>query len=200
LAANGHRLKPAEAAAPGALPPHRLRRALDVLYAASGALAALCLAAMCAVMLLQVAGREFRILFRGADDIVGWLCAASVFFALGHTFRKGELVRVGLFVERMRPAARRGAEIFSLGVATVFAGYMVWSVTRFVYESWKFNEVAQGLIIIPIWPVQTSLVIGLIIFFIAVLDELVTVLRGGKPAYVIAEEERRARGEFSESV
>ena len=171
-----------------------------MLYAASGALAALCLAAICVVMLLQVAGRELRILFRGADDIVAWLCAASVFFALGHTFRQGELVRVGLFLERMKPAARRWAEVFSLGIATVFAGYMVWSVTRFVYESWKFNEVAQGLVQIPIWPVQLSLVFGLIIFFIAVLDELVTLLRGGKPSYTIAEEERRARGEFSESV
>ena len=177
-----------------------MRRFLDRLYDAAGAAAAVCLASIAAVMLAQAAMRELGYLFRGADDIVAWLCAASVFFALGHTFRQGELVRVGLFLERMKPAARRWAEVFSLGIATVFAGYMVWSVTRFVYESWKFNEVAQGLIQIPIWPVQLSLVFGLIIFFIAVLDELVTLLRGGKPAYTIAEEARRARGEFSESV
>ena len=77
---------------------------------------------------------------------------------------------------------------------------MVWSVTRFVYESWKFNEVAQGLIKLPIWIAQMSFVIGVIIFFIAVVDELVTVLRREKPAYVIAEEDRRARGDFSETV
>ena len=171
-----------------------------MLYAGSGALAAFCLAAICVVMLAQVAGRELRILFRGADDIVGWLCAASVFFALGHTFRHGELVRVGLFLERMKPAARWWAEVLSLAIAAVFAGYMVWSVARFVYESWKFNEVAQGLIRIPIWPVQLSLVLGLVIFFIAIVDELVTVLRGEKPAYVVAEEDRRARGDFSETV
>lgn len=200
MTANGRRPPPGDAGATNTLPPHPLRRALDILYAASGALAALFLAATCAVMLLQVAGREFRILFRGADDIVGWLCAASVFFALGHTFRRGELVRVGLFLERMKPAARWWAEIFSLGITTVFAGYMVWSVTRFVYESWKFNEVAQGLIKIPIWPVQMSFVIGVIIFFIAVVDELLTVLRREKPAYVIAEEDRRARGDFTETI
>ena len=163
-------------------------------------LAALCLASICVVMLLQVAGRELRILFRGADDIVAWLCAASVFLALGHTFRQGELVRVGLFLERMKPAARWWAEILSLGVTAIFAGYMVWAVSRFVYESWKFNEVAQGLIKLPIWTVQMSFVIGVIIFFIAVVDELVRVLRREKPTYVIVEEERRARGDFSETV
>ena len=33
-----------------------------------------------------------------------------------------------------------------------------------------------------------------------VIDELVTVLKGGRPAYEIAIEERHARGDFSEDV
>jgi len=177
-----------------------VRRALDALYAASGALAAVFLAATCVVMLLQVAGRELRMLFRGADDIVAWFTAASVFFALGHTFRKGELVRVGVLVERLNPTARRWAEICALGVTLAFAGYAVWAVTTFVFESWKLNEVAQGLVKIPIWIPQMSFVIGMMIFFIAVADELVTVLRGRTPAYELAEQERRARGDFSERV
>ena len=177
-----------------------MRRALDALYAASGALAAVFLAATCVVMLLQVAGREARMLFRGADDIVAWFTAASVFLALGHTFRKGELVRVGVLVDRLPPAARRCAEIAALSLTLLFAGYAVWAVTTFVFESWKLGEVAQGLIRIPIWIPQMSFVIGMTIFFIAVLDELVTVLTGGTPAYEVAERERRARGEFSEMV
>ena len=177
-----------------------VRRALNTLYTASGGLAALCLAGTCVVMLLQVAGREARILFRGADDITAWLCAASVFFALGHTFRHGELVRVGLFIERFRPAARWWAEVFSLSVTTGFVGYMVWAVVRFVYASWQFNELAQGLIKIPIWIPQMSFVLGVLVLFIAVADELVTVLRRDKPAYQIAEDERRARGDFTETV
>ena len=180
--------------------PHPFRRTLDALYAASGALAAIFLAATCAVMLLQVAARESRILFRGADDIVAWACAASVFLALGHTFRKGELIRVRLMLQRLGPAARRRAEVFSLGITLVFSAYAVWAVTSFVYESWKFNEVAQGLIRIPIWIPQMSFVLGMIVFCIAVADELVAVLRGQKPAYALAEEERRARGDFSETI
>jgi hypothetical protein len=39
-----------------------------------------------------------------------------------------------------------------------------------------------------------------LIFFVAVIDELVVVLRGAKPAYQVAEEERRAAGDFSETV
>ena len=177
-----------------------MRRFLDRLYAASGALAALCLAAICVMMLAQSFGREAGILIRGAEDIVAWLCAASAFLALGHTFRHGELVRVGLWLDMLGTRGRWIAEIFSLGFTAVFSAYMLWAIARFVLESWKFNEVAQGLIRIPIWLPQMSLVLGIAIFFIAVLDDLVTVIRKEKPAYQLAEEARRAAGDFSETV
>jgi TRAP-type C4-dicarboxylate transport system permease small subunit len=188
---------------PESIPPATrsvARRALDFLYTASGALAAICLAAICALMLAQAFGRGVGILIRGADDIVAWLTAACTFFALGHTFRKGELVRVGLWLDMLGARARWWMEVFSLSVTLAFVGYMAWAVTRFVYESWRFNEVAQGLIKIPIWMPQMSFVLGVIIFFIAIADELAAVLRGQEPAYRIAEAERRAAGDFSETV
>ena len=175
-----------------------IRRSLDRLYDGSGIAAAICLAGICVLMLAQSFAREAGILIRGADDISAWLCAASAFLALAHTFRKGELIRVGLWVERLGVAARRRVEIMSLIMAALCTGYMTWAIARFVFESWKFSEVAQGLIKIPIWIPQLSLVLGTLIFLIAVLDELVAVLRGDKPSYQLAEEARRKAGDFSE--
>jgi len=175
-----------------------LRRFLDRLYSASGALAAVCLASICVLMLAQAVGREFGLLIRAADDITSWLCAAAAFLALGHTFRHGELVRVGLFIDRLGPRARRIAEIATLSVTALFVGYMTVAVTKFVYESWKFKEVAQGLVKIPIWIPQLCFVFGVMIFLVAVLDELFSVLRNRKPSYQLAEEDRRARGDYSE--
>ena len=177
-----------------------MRRALDFLYDASGAFAAVCLAGICALMLAQSFGREVGLLIRGADDITAWLTAASAFFALGHTFRHGELVRVGLWIDMLKGRARRVVEVAALSVTAIFAGYMLWAVSKFVFGSWQFNEVAQGLIKIPIWIPQLSFLLGVLIFLVAVLDELVAVLRGRKPAYQIADEERRAAGDFSEMV
>ncbi len=175
-----------------------MRLLLNRLYAASGVAAAVCLGSICVLMLAQAAAREAGILIRGADDISAWLCAASAFLALAHTFRRGELIRVGLWVERLGEAARRRAEIIALLLATLCTGYMSWAIVRFVYESWKFNEVAQGLIKIPIWIPQSAVALGIVILLIAVLDELVTVLRGGMPAYQAAEDARRQSGDFSE--
>jgi len=177
-----------------------LRRFLDRLYAASGALGAVCLASIAVVMLAQAGMREAGLLFRGADDIVAWLCAASAFLALGHTFRRGELVRIGLVVDRLPPRTRRAVALAALGITVAFVAYMAYAVARFVFESWKFSEVAQGLIQIPIWIPQTSFVLGALVLLVAVLDEFVVLARGGKPAYEAAEEERRARKDFSETL
>jgi TRAP-type C4-dicarboxylate transport system permease small subunit len=175
-----------------------VRPFLDRLYAVSGALAALCLASICVLMLAQAIGREFGLLIRVADDLTSWLCAASAFLALGHTFRHGELVRVGLFIDRLAPARRRIAEIAALTFTALFIGYMAVAVSKFVYESWKFKEVAQGLVKIPIWIPQMTFVLGVLIFFVAIVDELIQVLRNKKPNYQLAEEDRRARGDYSE--
>ncbi len=175
-----------------------MRRFLDRLYSASGAFAAICLAGIFVLMMVQAIGREFGMLVRGADDITAWLCAAASFLALGHTFRHGELVRVGLFIDMLSPGLRRIAEIVALSIAGTFVGYMVWAVGKFVYESWKFNEMAQGLLRIPIWIPQLCFLLGVIIFLVAIVDDLVTVLRRQKPSYQVAEEDRHARGDFSE--
>src|SRR5213080_4531685 len=108
-----------------------MRRFLDRLYLAGGVLAAVCLASICVLMLAQAFGREAGLIIRGADDIVSWLSAALVFLALGHTFRHGELVRVGLWLDMLGTRWRWLAELFSLASTALFVAYMLWASARF---------------------------------------------------------------------
>lgn len=175
-----------------------MRKFLDSLYLGSGVLAAVFLAGIGVLMLAQIIGRELGYQVRGADDLTAWFCAASAFLPLAHTFKRGELVRVGLLLEGLQPAARRHAELFSLGLAAVFVGYMAVAVTRFVYQSWEINDVAQGMLPLPMWIPQSSFALGVIVLFVAIVDELVLVIAKRTPTYVLAEQERHARGDFSE--
>jgi TRAP-type C4-dicarboxylate transport system permease small subunit len=177
-----------------------LRRFLDRLYTASAVLAAVCLVLIGVVMLAQAVGRSFGILIRGADDITGWLCAAAAFLALGHTFRHGELVRVGLLVERLGSRGRRSAELFALSVALSATAYMLWAIVDYVYGNWRDKYMTQGLLVIPEWIPQVSLVLGVSVFLVALVDETVRVLTRQKPTYQVEEEARRAAGDFSETV
>jgi TRAP-type C4-dicarboxylate transport system permease small subunit len=177
-----------------------MRKILDALYTGCGALAALFLGGIGALMMGQAVLREFGVLVRGADDITAWFCAATAFLSLPHAFKNGDLVRVGLLLEGLDERKRRWFEIYSLLVAAAFVGYMAYAVSGYVVQSWKFNDLAQGLIKVPLWIPQTSLVVGAAVLFIAIIDELILVLRRTKPSYRVAEEERFARGDFSETV
>jgi TRAP-type C4-dicarboxylate transport system permease small subunit len=136
----------------------------------------------------------------GSDDIVSWMTAASAFFGLAHTFRHGDFVRMGLWIESLKPKARRVAEVCALCVGCLFCGFLFYAVTAYVWDSYRFGDVADGLIPIKKWIPQSSLVIGTFLLFLSVIDELFVVLRGEKPSYVVAVEERHARGDFSEDV
>jgi hypothetical protein len=58
----------------------------------------------------------------------------------------------------------------------------------------------QGLLVIPEWMPQVSLVLGVSVFLVALIDETVRVLGRRKPSYQVEEEARRAAGDFSETV
>jgi TRAP-type C4-dicarboxylate transport system permease small subunit len=177
-----------------------MRRLLDALFEWTGRLAALFILAIFLLMIFASIGRMAGWRVGGVNDIVAWSCAAASFFAMAHAFKHGDFVRVTLLIEKLSPGPKRVLEIFSLGIAAIAVGYLAWWAARFTYESWEFKDIAGGMVPIPIWIPQLSFVIGSALFVVAVLDELVIVLRGGTPTYVRMVEERHARGDFSEDI
>lgn len=177
-----------------------MRRALDGLYAAGAALAALSLVGILLLMLGQVVMRELGRQLPAADDLVAYLCVASAFGALAVTFRRGELIRVGLAIEALSPRARRVQEVGALTLAALAVAYLTWWTAQDVLFSWEIDDVAQGTVAIPLWIPKLVMPLGAGILLVAILDELVTVLRGARPTYVTAAEERAARGDFSAEV
>ena len=177
-----------------------IRAALGRVLDAGGVVAALCVLAVFLIMLGGTVMREFGMPTGGADDLVSWLTAAAAFYGLAHTFRHGDFVRVGLLMERLSAGPRRALEIAALSIALLFTGYLAWSVIAYVIDSWRFGDMSNGLLVVPIWIPQSSVAGGSVLLFLAVADQWLHVLRGGRPDYVEAVERRHAAGDFSEDV
>lgn len=177
-----------------------MRRFLDRLYLAAGGLAALFVLLIAVLMVGQSVLREFGVRTGAVNDVVAWFCAAAAFFAMAHAFKHGDFVRVTLLLEHMGDAKRRVMEVVSLVIGTVAVGFLACSACLFTYESWEFKDIAQGLLPMPLWIPQLSFALGSILLWVAVVDELVIVLRGGQPTYVRAVAERHAQGDFSSDV
>ena len=177
-----------------------MRRFLDRLYIAGGALGAFFIALIAILMIGQSILREFRVNTGAVNDVVAWFCAAAAFFAMAHAFKHGDFVRVTLVLEKVSVKTRRMMEITSLFIGSVAVAYLAWSACLFTYESWEFNDISQGLLPMPIWIPQLSFALGSILLLVAVVDEFIIVLRGGVPTFVREVEERHARGDFSSEV
>lgn len=192
------------------LPLGALSRWLGWFYGACLWLAAFCIAAICVLMLLQAGTRTFgvqeieafgaAIHFRGLDDIVAWLAAGAAALALAAMFRRGDLVRVSLLLDRYGPVRRRRVELGCLGFAVLFIGYTAYAFARFVHESWALGDIAQNLIKMPLWIPQLPMVVGIAALWLAIAEDLLRVLRRAKPSYQIALDERAARHDYSESL
>jgi len=160
-----------------------VRKALDGLYLLTGYLAGLFLIAIFLMMMALSLGRQVGINVKSGDDITAWCMASMSFLALAHTFKSGEMIRVGLLTERLTGRTKWLTEIFALAMGSLFIGYFAWHAILLVYTSWKLNDMSTGVLVVPLWIPQLGFCIGLVVLWIALVDEAIHVLAGNTPRY-----------------
>ena len=158
---------------------HVLRNALDRLYFASGVIAALFLVAILILIVVQMLARWTGEIFPGAPDYAGYSMAAASFFAFAHALNRGSHIRVSILLNAVSRGVRRLIEMWCFAIGTALAWYFVYYAYRFVYFSWKFNDISQGQDATPIWIPQTAMLIGAFVFAVALTDHLIHVLFAG---------------------
>jgi TRAP-type C4-dicarboxylate transport system permease small subunit len=166
-----------------------LRRALDLLYVASGVAGAAALLAIGGLILAQVVLRQTGGIIPGGDDLTAFAMAACAMLPLAYAFRHGAHIRVDLVIGRLGGMARTVMEAVALALAAMMALLFAWASVDLVSDSIEFEEVAQGMLAVPLWMPQSFMAAGAVVFAIALVDDLVVLLAGGTPSY-----RRRAAG------
>lgn len=160
-----------------------MRVFLDRLYLFAGYAAGAFLVLIFAIMMFMSLGRQAGLNIPAGDDIASWCMAAMAFLGLAHTFKRGEIIRVGVLIEQVTGRKRWLLEVFALGLSTVFTLYFTWYAVAMTYDSWRFHDMAQGVLSVSLWFPQLGYCGGLLILAIALVDEMVHVLKGNKPTY-----------------
>ncbi len=177
-----------------------MRAALGRLYVISGWLAAACLATIAAMVGAQLIGRiadgimrlagaqPYGFLVEGLAEIAGYLLVSSSLLALAPTLKAGAHIRITMLLGALGWRARWVFELGAFATAFAFSVYMTWRLVLLAIDSWRFSEVSHGLVPLPLAYPQIAMSIGLAIFTIALLDELITVARSGKPSFTASED------------
>lgn len=152
-------------------------RGLHRLYLASGLLSAASLVLICAMIIAQVVARNLGSTVRDAEEFAAWAMAAAGFFGLPYALHCGSHIRVSA-VARFVPASLHHAmEVLASVIGVLLAAYLAWYCTAFVLESYRFKEVSQGLVPVPMWIPQVPMALGSILLAVAFGERLVRVLR-----------------------
>ena len=154
-----------------------LDRNLNKLYKLSGYIAATFLIFVAIFIIIGILSRTFGFYIRGLAEYSGYCMAAASFFALAYTFVEGGHIRITLFLEKLSGLKKRLIEIWCLGVASIFSGYLAFYFIKMLIISYKFQERSEGADEILIWIPQTSVAIGSAIFFISVFHQFILTIK-----------------------
>ena len=168
-------------------PLNTMRRVLDAIYRGSGVLAVTFLALIALLTLAQIVARLAGTIVPSADDFAGFAMAGAVFLGLAHTLRAGAHVRMLVIMNRLGPRARRGAEALCAGFAAALIGYLLFYTVDMIVVTHRLNEHTIGLVPIPKWIPMLLMFAGLLVLFIALLDEFVRIARGEQATYAVHE-------------
>lgn len=154
-----------------------MRKFLDRLYDAAGYLAAFFMAGILLMVLASVIGRLVGFNLRGSDAYAGYCMAAASFLALAHTLKRGEHIRVTLFLERFGGRFKRPLDLWCHAAGTFFCAALAVYSVRLVWQSRAFNDISQGNDATPMWIPQIAMAVGAVVLLIAMVDDLVLLIR-----------------------
>lgn len=161
-----------------------MRKFLDGLYAAAGWLAGLAMIGILVMVLLTILSRLIGFSAPGTDAYAGYAMAGAGFMALASTFKKGEHIRVTLLLGALKGTALKVMEVTALVIATLLAGFLAFYSARLTWQSWEIEDISVGIDATPMWIPQVFMALGSIIFFLALLDDLVLELQGKRQTAV----------------
>lgn len=149
---------------------------LHRLYRLSGLLSAASLVLICVLIMAQVIARNLGSTVRDAEEFASWAMAAAGFLGLPYALHSGSHIRVQVGMRFIPRPLHHPMEVLASVIGLVIAAYLAWYCTAFVIDSYRFNEVSQGLIAVPLWLPQLPMVIGTVLLTLAFGERLVRVL------------------------
>ncbi|MBS9722006.1 TRAP transporter small permease [Tianweitania sp. BSSL-BM11] len=181
-----------------------MRKALDALYGAALFGACMSMLVIAVLVFIQVLARvvdwfvqllgmaRFGFIIPSLAEIGGFLFVAASFLALPAALRAAGHVRVTLVLRFLNPAADKALTALVLVVALGLTVFAAWALGVQASASLQRGSVSYGIIAIPLWLPQAVMTLGVVIFAVAILDELITLLKGHEPTFRHVERTREA--------
>lgn len=179
-----------------------MRKALDFFYGAALAGTCLAMVTIASLVLVQVAGRvldqllvllgqpRLGIAVPSLAEFGGYLFGVAAFLALAPALRSATHIRVTLLLRALGPRSDRLMTGGAIVVALALTGFVTWAMGVQSWASYQRGAMSYGMVPIRLWIPQTLMTLGLALLAVALIDELVALIRHGAAAFRTAERDR----------
>ncbi len=135
--------------------------------------------ALMSVATANVVLRIFHIPFRGAYELVSFIGAIVIAFALGYTQqRKGHIV-VDILTEKFPKTLSKMLDVVNHLVTMVFFAIVAWQIYRVGMQIWDSGELSETLKMIY-HPFIFAVALGFITLSLTALTQLMSDMRSGE--------------------
>lgn len=164
-----------------------MRKNLDLLYRVSGGIAAFFLFMIALTIVAQIIGRVVGVTIDSTES-GGFFLAGTTFMGMAYTLKTGGHIRVSLLLSRLSGRTARVFDILTCGFAAFGCAYLAWQTLGMTHDSWRFGDLSPGLLAVPIWIPQSVMLAGLAVLTVALVDDLMLLLRGRVPGFAAPHE------------
>ena len=115
--------------------------------------------------------RVFHMPYRGAYEIVSFLGALVIAFALGYTQKRKDHIVVDILTEKFPKKVNRVLDVVNYSVTLVFFSIVTWQILAWGMKIWESGEVSETLKIIY-YPFIFSVAMGFGVLSLTILIDL----------------------------
>jgi len=172
-----------------------MRGMLDRLYAGAHWLACASLCVITALVVVQVGARVLDKILQAFGippvgfiipslaEFAGFLMVGATFLALASTLKRGVHIRVTVVLGLLPEWAHGVLNIIVGSAAAVLFGFVAWHAAWLAVDSWDVGSVSYGIVPVALWIPQSVMALGLIVFAVALVDEVWETLSKGTPEF-----------------
>lgn len=157
-------------------------RVLRVITASFGVLAAGALVVLMFATVVDVVVRWIsRASVPGMLEVAETALVVAAFFGVAWTSVQGGHVAVSIVTDRLAPAAARVVDIAVWVLSAGLLGWMAWANIARASLSTSLKETRFGLVQWPVWPMRWVIAIGLTLWLIVAVANVIRTVRGRLP-------------------
>lgn len=162
---------------------------MDRLIRCAGALSVLCLCGMVLVLAATLVLRPVGILVPSSEIIATFLMVGMALFGFVYAYAEGVHVRVDALHQRMPAPVRRGVDVLCHVGGALLCGALAFHSGGLAWMAFRFNDLSDGLVAIPMWIPLGTVPLGFGLFALALLRDGLRLLRGREVRFGVSEKD-----------